>query len=219
MLVLGACAGTPGLVRGETYSAGDSDLRIAVRVINLANVDQATVAYAEKEAARILRDAGVETHWSDCPVADVRAERNPVCGKPETPSELVMRIVARFSGDAQGDSGPATLGMAVVLEKPRHGTLAAVSFHRVSAMTARKQVAPYMVLGHAMAHEIGHLLLGIPTHSQNGLMRAAWNSTDLQRAALGKLRFSREESESIRAAVRERIEYLGQAVQPLRAAN
>jgi hypothetical protein len=38
-------------------------------------------------------------------------------------------------------------------------------------------------------------------------------------AALGKLRFSREESESIRAAVRERIEYLGLAVQPLRAAN
>ena len=39
-----------------------------------------------------------------------------------------------------------------------------------------------MILGHAVAHEIGHLLLRTMTHSTTGLMCALWDREDLKRA-------------------------------------
>ena len=39
-----------------------------------------------------------------------------------------------------------------------------------------------VILGHAAAHEIGHLLLGSNSHSPFGLMRARWSGQDLQNA-------------------------------------
>src|SRR5262245_54922394 len=55
-----------------------------------------------------------------------------------------------------------------------------------------------VVLAHAMAHEIGHLLLPYG-HSATGLMRANWDEADLLRAVHRKLNFTVEQAESIRA--------------------
>ena len=53
------------------------------------------------------------------------------------------------------------------------------------------------VLAHAMAHEIGHLLLPYG-HSAAGLMRADWDAKDMRLAAHGRLNFTREQAELIR---------------------
>ncbi len=46
-----------------------------------------------------------------------------------------------------------------------------------------------VILGHAAAHEIGHLLLGSNSHSPQGLMRARWSRQDLQNAGIGQSSF------------------------------
>jgi hypothetical protein len=51
-----------------------------------------------------------------------------------------------------------------------------------------------VILGHGMAHELGHLLLGTNSHSSSGLMRAHWTGEDLAMASKGNLRFSQEQS-------------------------
>jgi hypothetical protein len=56
------------------------------------------------------------------------------------------------------------------------------------------------LLGFAIAHEIGHLLLG-RAHSEQGIMRANWTSNDLRRAAQGQLRFTVEQVRRMRAVV------------------
>jgi hypothetical protein len=59
-------------------------------------------------------------------------------------------------------------------------------------------------MGLVIAHEVGHLL-GSETHSQIGIMRADWNAADLQESVFGKLRFTLQQGEIIRAEVRRRI--------------
>jgi len=44
------------------------------------------------------------------------------------------------------------------------------------------------IFGHVIAHELGHLL-GLESQTPKGIMRADWNSADLQDAACGYLLF------------------------------
>jgi hypothetical protein len=55
------------------------------------------------------------------------------------------------------------------------------------------------LLGYAMAHELGHLLLGTNSHSPTGLMRADWRTKDLIDMSQGGLRFSEEQARAMKA--------------------
>jgi hypothetical protein len=61
------------------------------------------------------------------------------------------------------------------------------------------------ILGVAMAHEIGHLLLGPNAHSPRGIMRAHWGREELQLAAMGLFLFSPEDKAHIRHSLLERL--------------
>jgi len=63
----------------------------------------------------------------------------------------------------------------------------------------------HAILGDAMAHEIGHLLLGSYPHSVSGLMRAEWRREEYVRSAQGGLLFTPHEGELMRAEVLARI--------------
>jgi hypothetical protein len=54
------------------------------------------------------------------------------------------------------------------------------------------------ILGHAIAHELGHLLLGTNSHSPAGIMRARWQPADLASASKGALLFSTVESQAMK---------------------
>ena len=41
------------------------------------------------------------------------------------------------------------------------------------------------LLGHVLAHEIAHLLEGTDLHSDSGIMKARWNSSDYEMRWLG----------------------------------
>lgn len=60
------------------------------------------------------------------------------------------------------------------------------------------------ILGHGMAHEIGHVLLDQASHSPTGLMRARWDREDFQDMVGGELVFTSEEAERVRAEVMRR---------------
>ena len=75
---------------------------------------------------------------------------------------------------------------------------------RVLALAQSGRYPEAVLLGHAIAHELGHLLLNSSTHARYGLMAARWRDTELDRAAVGLLQFSQAEASCIRAEVLRR---------------
>jgi len=49
-----------------------------------------------------------------------------------------------------------------------------------------------------MAHEIGHMLIGTPSHARFGLMRAVWASGELRRGMPLDWMFSPKEASELR---------------------
>jgi hypothetical protein len=70
---------------------------------------------------------------------------------------------------------------------------------RVTHVARERQQDVARVLGYAMAHEMGHLLLPYPAHSTNGIMRAEWNGDDLRHIADGSMLFTPAQATLIRA--------------------
>jgi hypothetical protein len=57
------------------------------------------------------------------------------------------------------------------------------------------------VLGYALAHELGHVLIRSAGHEDSGLMKGVWSKADWQRAAVTIIPFSPEQTRRIRAAI------------------
>ena len=78
--------------------------------------------------------------------------------------------------------------------------MAYIFYSRIQTLVADGDAGLSDILGHAMAHEIGHLLIG-PSHSQVGIMQAEWTREDLASAARNQLSFTPSQLELLRASV------------------
>jgi hypothetical protein len=66
------------------------------------------------------------------------------------------------------------------------------------------RVSKGQILGHAIAHEIGHLLLNQQVHSAHGIMRGEWSLEDFRDVTYGKFLFTPPQAEFLRADARRR---------------
>ena len=92
------------------------DLRITIRVFNYAKVSPQTWAFAQTVAARIFRQAGIETLWLDCSLSSEGTYSLPVCDQPQERTTLILRIVPA-SPATRINFGDGTLGIAAQSEK------------------------------------------------------------------------------------------------------
>ena len=81
--------------------------------------------------------------------------------------------------------------------------MAYIFHHRVEEL-CKDRYPEAAVLGHMIAHEIGHLLLGLSSHSRTGIMSVPWRSKDLKRAGQDGMRFTKKEARRIRANLHKR---------------
>lgn len=158
-----AAALSPALAEG--------DLRpLSIRIYDFSALDNPVRTTAVDEARAIVADTGVNGSWHDC-------TRHESCA-PE-PGDLVIRVV-RETGAPESDWRRA-LGYSVIDPVAGTGTLATVYINRVedSARHAGADVA--LLLGRAIAHEVGHLILRTNEHGEQGLMRAIWTEQEMAR--------------------------------------
>jgi hypothetical protein len=174
-------------------SAGD---RLAIHLHNQAGASHPILDGAIHEARRILARAGVETAWIEAPSDAPEARRfqlsarQPSAQAPDTRGYLVV-IVGRGGSAFQDTVGFALPGAHV-------GVHAVVLYNRLLQIFEPALVSPQKALGWALAHEVGHVLLGSPDHSPTGLMKGHWDRLDAMRAEAGILEFSRSEGEIMR---------------------
>ncbi len=178
------------------------NLKITMWVYNLAGVPASILTRAEKEARRIFHEVGIQTVWRECPLSSAEIENLSGCQPNPGPTYLHLRIVPEF--DSTGTPF-RNIDLGFALPTKEGGIHASVFYHRVQRIADVGLASQPQILGHALAHEIGHLLLGSNSHSPTGLMRADWRQGDLKKAMLQLLRFSRDEAARIRAAVSARM--------------
>ena len=93
------------------------------------------------------------------------------------------------------------LGDAFVDTSARSAVLATIYVDRVASLAGAADLATHVVLGYAIAHELGHLLLGSNIHSARGLMRAVWRENELRRGEKADWSFMPQDV----AAIRQRL--------------
>ena len=92
----------------------------------------------------------------------------------------------------------ATASLGVTKRASEGGGRVYVFYDRVDRSASEHRVDVAQLLGAALAHEIGHLLLPYGTHGPSGLMQAAWDDQDFSLAGGGLLLFTRAEESIIR---------------------
>ena len=167
---------------------------ITIHVYNYAAVPEKTLARAKDEAGQIFKVAGLVTQWLDHPVTAVDG-RNP---HDSTDSWDGTHFVVRLLTQSREGLSKNAMGEALSLK------IANVFVNRVTEQATVGEFSVSRMLGHAIAHEIGHLLLGDNSHSPSGIMVAPWSKQDLWRMSKGDLLFTHQEVTRIQAEVKHR---------------
>ena len=179
---------------------------MTVRIENYSGTSARLIKSAQLHAAKIFRGAGVELRWVDCRAGSSGRVENPACLRTEWTdrSQYAHRSPVtdnEFSGQ------PGVVGIAQLPPAGGFGYMAYVFYQRVEELCGHEfPKAP--VLGHMIAHELGHLLLGSNTHSRSIIMHVPWRSWELQRACEFGMRFTKQQSDRIRANVLRRLALL-----------
>ena len=176
--------------------------RITLRVYDYVRPNHTVLLAAEKEASEVLAQAGIETRWLDCPTAYDEEPSFPGCSTEWQATDFVVRLLPNAMIDSRAKWQEA-LGSTNACEGT--GTCTANVFNdRVAAMVAGPNAELPVLLGRAMTHEIGHLLLGADLHSRTGIMRAVWSGQDLTVLGRPYLLFTRDQSRQMRSRLAKR---------------
>ena len=181
----------------------DIEGRPAIRVCNVAQVDAAILQQAKQTAGQIFSHAGIELRWMDCLG---RGNDASVDGRPPAAHEIVLRII-RQTKQSIDATGQFVAGQAIRPAPEVSGGMISMFYERTEMVAEqlryqypelKLKAARGIVMGHLMAHEIGHLLLPTPAHAAAGIMKAELDSRDWGQAVRGVLRFTDKESDLIR---------------------
>lgn len=177
---------TAALCLWGVVTSDAADPVLNVRVYDYADVEPNLVRKAQRVAAEVLAKAGVTTAWAQCRTA-VSEVHDASCRRPADALVLQMRLHNETQRKAL-QQGPRDFGYAAA-SATGLGVVAGVFFDRAKTLSENHRRDLGTVLGHLVAHELGHLLLGANSHARDGLMAAVWRGDHLQRAAMGGLRF------------------------------
>jgi hypothetical protein len=188
--VLGVAIVLPVAARGAVVI--DS---ILVRVYDNVGIVTADLNDALKHSREILRRAEVSVDWVQCPAR--RTGSVPaICDTSPGNSEMVVRLIE----GAEKDRDKRPLGQPLLDRSRGTGVFATVFMNRVDRFAEVAQYSRSVVLGRAIAHEIGHLILGTDEHSATGLMREVWTVEQLVRNRSEDWQFSPAQTFELRSA-------------------
>jgi len=188
-----------GLLFPQTAGAAPAapELAITVRVYDYAQTSPSILDAAEREAGRIFGQAGLKLVWLDCMPEPATPPPDPCKGVIES-EDVRLRILPT---PVQNFLQDTVFGFAIA---PALATVyyeTALSFAKYD----HSEFEAPVVLGCAIAHEIGHLLLGSNAHSFSGIMRARWERDKIQLALTGGLLFTPSQAKLMHAEMQRRL--------------
>lgn len=146
------------------------------------------LAQAQGETVRIYAAAEVDLVW---------VAPGPVSLEP---SAFALATIVRCATQVERRRQPDRMGVAPTTRQTA-GILAYAFYDNIERFAHREAVNAAQILGHVMAHELGHLLLGYGAHSPDGIMRAEWDRRDLTLARAGRLTFTTQQAKAVRTKI------------------
>ncbi len=171
---------------------------LVIRVYDNGGLTSAERSRAMAGADAILTRSDIDVEWLDCPARRF-GRPSPVCDTPRARAELVVRLANAPAGGSQGARWQA-LGYSLIDTTTGTGTMATVFIDRVTRLAHHARIDVATVLARALAHEIGHLILGSNEHSHAGIMREAWTAQQLTSTRAQDWHFLPAQSEQMRQA-------------------
>ena len=165
------------MIGGTARAAGTQEprtVRLQLRIDVKAPDD--VLEDAQEEVDRIFAESGFEVVWTN------------------TRPQITVKIASQVLGYARAAS--PVMGVA---SRTANGPVAQVFFRQVQDFARICRVDLSTMLGHVIAHEVGHLLLPTYSHSPTGLMRGEWDKRQVRDAARGALTFTDAQAQKIRA--------------------
>jgi len=205
-------SGLTGLGHAAAAASSETSPAITIHVRNYAGVAPKILTEAEEVATGIFRKAGMETRWADIVLTTENDRENSADHPASTLAGIQLSILPREMSDRSGlpdnvmglapGTGPDR-SMVYVFDS-KVDILYWSMLSAYSSGHLDRQVSKAQILGHAIAHELGHLLLNQQVHSEHGIMRGEWGFEDWRDAAYGIVLFTRQQAEVLRADVRRR---------------
>ena len=176
-----------------------------ITVYDKAKLSPKVAKATEENLRRILRHSDIEVEWV---AGQLSADEADLVSYPPTPRKGQEREVAcrarrdiavAIIAQAPSSLNQAILGIALPLANK--GLNVRVFNDHIRAEAASRNQEHADILGHAIAHEIGHVLLRSSAHDGLGLMAGVWTSREYAWIATGSMFFSADQSKKIRASI------------------
>ena len=190
---------TWGLALGASGASEAPRPAITIRVANETSADGRSMALARKEAVRIFAQAGIDLVWLDCVSGYADYGNDDPCHHLRGAVEFWVRIVSRRPPATTVD----VIGFSDLDKETGDGS-AGVYYPAAVDLAKRCQARAAEVLGAAIAHEVGHLIMGANAHSSVGVMQASWGRAQCLLIETSDLNFTAEQAKRLRERVDRR---------------
>jgi hypothetical protein len=168
----------------------DPSGNLTIRIANTAAVPNDVLSRTKTEVQRIYREAGISIVWA-------REGEATLANRFEAIVVIAPKCVNRNTcqttsalGTALGSEGQGVRRVYMFLDRVYE---MALKFQKRISITEPEAV----VLGHALAHELGHLLLP-PGHTASGVMASELDLASMKQATRGDLLFTAEQAAFMR---------------------
>jgi hypothetical protein len=198
-LVVNTLALMGASVSGKSRNALAPEQTISIRVYDHAQTPAGVLHSATDQANWLFRAAQIRMNWefptTESPEDQGTDMTSAAFQQPDARPYIVVRLIRRT---------PATVlpnAMGYALPFAHAGAHVVIFYDRVETLAHRFNKATDLILGYAVAHEIGHVLLGSSDHATGTLMQAQWTPVTWRLASIGLLAFTREQEERMGAGL------------------
>ena len=168
---------------------------VIIRVSAAGNIPIMVLAPAKREAAAVLRNAGIRARWET--LGGRSQEKGGEC--PKSAADVIDVLVMD-----RGNKNDHPGALAYSLPFAPSGMRVVIFYDRIAVQSTTPNPT---IMGFAMAHEIGHVLRGTDSHNLSGVMRAHWDERDYSLMAAHVLNFSEDDADSMRRYVARKARY------------
>jgi hypothetical protein len=199
-LVVWVFIGPVGNITARSHRMKDRPV-IRVGIYNYAKIKRSELRQAETLAAALFYTAGVRIVWLECLHKAVSFRS---LSDDPAPDFSVRILRDSKSARARRASGVDVMGESIIpsgVDGPVAGGIANIFYEQVKEVTSAWGQYTSAVLGEAIAHELGHLMLG-PQHSRRGIMKILWTPRDQALITRCELRFLPGQAVELQRAAR-----------------